>query len=124
MAARLVGAGGLAVVVILWWLATRGAAESRLISPVILPSPAEVVESVPALFKERALVQSVAATLRRVLVGFGLAALVGVPLGILAGAWRVIAAAGAPSRSSAATCRSRRSFRSRSSGSASTRRRR
>ena len=40
--------------------------------------------------------QSVAATLRRVLVGFGLAALVGVPLGILAGAWRVIAAAGAP----------------------------
>ena len=73
-----------------------GAAESRLISPVILPSPAEVVESVPALFKERALVQSVAATLRRVLVGFGLAVLVGVPLGILAGAWRVIAAAGAP----------------------------
>jgi NitT/TauT family transport system permease protein len=96
MMARLVGAGGLALVVILWWLATRGAAESRLISPVILPSPAEVVESVPALFKERALVQSVAATLRRVLVGFGLAVLVGVPLGILAGAWRVIAAAGAP----------------------------
>ena len=96
MTARLVGAGGLAVVVILWWLATRGAAESRLISPVILPSPAEVVESVPVLFKERALLQSVAATLRRVLVGFGLAALVGVPLGILAGAWRVIAAAGAP----------------------------
>ena len=96
MTARLVGAGGLALVVILWWLATRGAAESRLISPVILPSPAEVVESVPALFKERALLQSVAATLRRVLVGFGLAVLVGVPLGILAGAWRVIAAAGAP----------------------------
>ena len=96
MTARLVGAGGLALVVILWWRATRGAAESRLISPVILPSPAEVVESVPALFKERALLQSVAATLRRVLVGFGLAVLVGVPLGILAGAWRVIAAAGAP----------------------------
>ena len=30
------------------------------------------------------------------LIGFGLAALVGVPLGILAGSWRVFEAAGAP----------------------------
>jgi hypothetical protein len=45
-------------------------------------------ETPPGAAKEQcALLQSVAATLRRVLVGFGLAALVGVPLGILAGAW-------------------------------------
>lgn len=85
------------VVVLLWWLATRGAdAESRLVSPVILPSPDEVVRSFPSLLNERALVASIAATLKRVLIGFGLAVMVGVPLGILAGAWRIFEAAGAP----------------------------
>jgi NitT/TauT family transport system permease protein len=84
-------------VVLLWWLATLGsAAESRLVSPVILPSPAEVIRSFPSLLNERALLQSIAATLRRVLVGFGLGVVIGVPLGIAAGSWRVLEAAGAP----------------------------
>src|SRR6188508_3759371 len=94
---RLVGVGGLGVVVALWWLATIGqGAEDRLISPVILPSPAEVIRSFPSLVRDRALVASIAATLQRVLIGFGLAVLVGVPLGIVAGAWRLVEAAGAP----------------------------
>jgi ABC-type nitrate/sulfonate/bicarbonate transport system permease component len=94
---QLVGVGSVGVVVLVWWLATLGAsAESRLISPVILPSPAEVIRSFPSLLNERALLQSIAATLKRVLIGFGLAALVGVPLGILAGSWRVLEAAGHP----------------------------
>lgn len=94
---RLVGVGVIAFVVLLWWLATTGlGSEDRLVSPVILPSPAEVVRSFPSLLRDRALVESIAATLKRVLVGFGLAALVGVPLGILAGSWRVIEAGGAP----------------------------
>jgi NitT/TauT family transport system permease protein len=93
----LVGAGTIGLLVVLWWLATLGNnAEDRLISPIILPSPVEVVRSFPTLLNERALLQSIAATLRRVLIGFGLAALVGVPLGIAAGAWRVFEAAGAP----------------------------
>jgi NitT/TauT family transport system permease protein len=70
--------------------------EDRLISPVILPSPREVIRSFPVLLNERALLQSIAATLKRVLIGFGLAAVIGVPVGILAGAWRVIESAGAP----------------------------
>jgi NitT/TauT family transport system permease protein len=94
---RLAGAGALGVVVLAWWLATLGAGpEDRMISPVILPSPAEVFGSFGSLYNDRALVQSIAATLKRVLIGFGLAAMVGVPLGILAGAWRVVEAAGAP----------------------------
>jgi NitT/TauT family transport system permease protein len=94
---RLVGVGGLGVLVLLWWLATSGlGSEDRLISPIILPSPAEVVRSFPSLWRDRALVASIAATLQRVLVGFGLAAAVGVPLGIIAGSWRVVEAAGAP----------------------------
>src|SRR6185503_15603568 len=97
MTRRLVGAGAIGVVALLWYLATMGgSAENRLVSPIILPSPAEVVRSFPSLLNERALVQSIAATLRRVVFGFGLAVLVGVPLGIAAGAYRVVESAGAP----------------------------
>jgi ABC-type nitrate/sulfonate/bicarbonate transport system permease component len=97
MTRRLVGAGSVALVVLVWWIATTGlGSEDRWISPVILPSPLEVMRSFPVLLNERALMQSIAATLKRVLVGFGLAAAIGVPLGILAGSWRVIEAAGAP----------------------------
>jgi ABC-type nitrate/sulfonate/bicarbonate transport system permease component len=97
MTRRLIGVLAIGFVVLGWWLATMGAnAEDRFISPIILPSPDEVVRSFPSLLNERALLQSIAATLKRVLVGFGLATLVGVPLGIAAGSWRVIEAAGAP----------------------------
>jgi ABC-type nitrate/sulfonate/bicarbonate transport system permease component len=97
MTGRLVGVGAMGVIVILWWLATSGAgSEDRLISPVILPSPAEVVRSFPSLLNDRALLQSIAATLKRVLIGFGLSVAVGVPLGIVAGSWRVVESAGAP----------------------------
>src|SRR5262249_25139321 len=94
---RLAGAGALLAVFVLWWLATLGSgAESPVISPVILPSPSEVIRSFPSLLNDRALLQSIAATLRRVLVGFGLGIIVGVPLGIVGGSWRVVEAAGAP----------------------------
>jgi ABC-type nitrate/sulfonate/bicarbonate transport system permease component len=97
MTGRVVGAAAVSLIVLVWWLATSGlGSEDRFISPVILPSPAEVVRSFPTLLRERALLQSIAATLKRVLIGFGLAAAVGVPLGILAGSWRVLEAAGAP----------------------------
>jgi NitT/TauT family transport system permease protein len=97
MVARLLGVGTVAALVVLWWAVTRGATpEARLISPVILPSPGEVLGSFGTLVRERGLFPSIAATLRRVLIGFGLAALVGVPLGIVAGAWRVFDAASAP----------------------------
>ena len=96
MTRRLIGVGAVGVVVLVWWIATSGlGAEERWISPVILPSPLEVIRSFPVLW-QRGLPQSIAATLKRVLIGFGLAALIGVPLGILAGSWRVIEAAGAP----------------------------
>src|SRR3954470_23234698 len=97
MTRRLVGAAAVGVIVLVWWTATSGiGSEERWISPVILPSPAEVIRSFPTLLYERGLLQSIAATLKRVLIGFGLAVLVGVPLGIAAGAWRVLEAAGAP----------------------------
>jgi NitT/TauT family transport system permease protein len=97
LTARMLGVLTVAMLVVVWWAATSGdTPESRWISPVILPSPAEVVRSFRSLWVDRALSASIAATLRRVAIGFGLAALVGVPLGILAGSWRVFDAAAAP----------------------------
>jgi ABC-type nitrate/sulfonate/bicarbonate transport system permease component len=89
--------GAVALIIAVWFLATRGATpEQRFVSPVILPSPLEVARSFNALWNERALGASIVATLRRVLVGFGLAIAVGVPLGIAAGSWRVFESAARP----------------------------
>ncbi len=97
LVAKLVGAGAVLVLILIWGLATTGSSpETRFISPVVLPSPLEVLGSVKSLITERALFQSIAATLYRVLLGFGLAVVIGVPLGILAGSWRMIGAAAAP----------------------------
>ena len=94
---RTVGFLGVGVAVLVWWILTYGAsAETRIVSPVVLPSPGEVLRSIPALFTERALVASTAATLRRVITGFGLAIIIGVPLGILAGAYRIFDALTGP----------------------------
>ncbi len=94
---KILGAGTLALILAFWWFATLGdTAEARWISPVILPSPFEVLKSFPALLNERGLIASIVATLRRVMIGFGLAVIIGVPLGILAGAWRVFDSASAP----------------------------
>ena len=83
--------------ILLWAALTAGATpESRIISPVVLPSPMEVLRSIESLVTERALLQSIAATLWRVVLGFGLAVLVGVPAGVVAGSWRVVDAAAAP----------------------------
>ena len=109
MARRFIGVGAMGFIVLLWWLATSGlGSEDRLISPVILPSPLEVIRSFPSLLNERALIASVAATLRRVLIGFGLAAL----MACRSGSRRDPGASWKPrarrSRSSGATCRSPR----------------
>jgi NitT/TauT family transport system permease protein len=97
LTARLLGAATVLLLLFFWWLATRGATpETRWISPVILPSPDEVMRSFHTLWFDRNLVASIVATMRRVLIGFGLAIAVGVPLGIVAGSWRMLDAAAAP----------------------------
>lgn len=110
--AESVVAGTLCIVLCaaLWWMLTSGPEpEDRILEPMTLPSPSETFGELPrlltgdmnvraeqdsesgspgwfrSLFSENALIPNVLVTLRRVLLGFGLAILVGVPLGILSG---------------------------------------
>jgi ABC-type nitrate/sulfonate/bicarbonate transport system permease component len=90
------GALCIAGIVALWWLATRGPVETRLVGPNTIGSPREVFGTFPSLWFERALTRNTIASLVRVLEGFGLAVLIGVPLGILCGTFKRIAAFFAP----------------------------
>lgn len=72
----------------LFWAAmTRGPVEERLLPRAVIGTPAEVFGSFPSLWFDKALMRNLLASLWRVLQGFGFAALVGIPLGILSGAW-------------------------------------
>lgn len=68
----------------LWAWSTYGPVEMRAISPTILPSPQEVVQSIPELFR-RDLVTHILASLKRIGTGYLLAMAVAIPLGILMG---------------------------------------
>ena len=94
---KVAGVVTVVLVILTWAMLTRGATpEARAISPTVLPSPMEVVRSFPVLVTERNLVGGIAASMQRVLLGFGLAAVIAVPLGILAGSYRLIDAAAQP----------------------------
>ncbi len=84
-AAALGAACLLAVGLVWWWATTADVPEERWLSPVVLPSPGETFRDFPGLWFDAALTRNTLRTLRRVVLGFGLAAAVGVPLGVLAG---------------------------------------
>src|SRR5258708_2832785 len=66
-----------------WWLLTRGATiEDRVLPPLILPSPHEVIQAFPRLHFDQGLVRSAITSFVRVTQGFTLAAIVAVPLGV------------------------------------------
>ncbi len=70
----------------LWWFVTLGdQAETRMVSPQALPSPSETFSTFKSLWFERELTRNTLTTLYRVAMGFALASLVGVPVGVLAG---------------------------------------
>jgi ABC-type nitrate/sulfonate/bicarbonate transport system permease component len=85
------GVGLIAFMLLVWWLLTMGDPVNRIVSPSKLPSPFEVFGSFGRLM-DRNLIESIVDTLERVVIGVGLAALVGVTLGVIAGAHRGIGA--------------------------------
>jgi NitT/TauT family transport system permease protein len=69
-----------------WWFVTLGSPEERYVGPLTLPSPAETFGRLPELFGgEYRIVANTLVTLRRVGLGFLLAIVIGVPLGVVAG---------------------------------------
>jgi NitT/TauT family transport system permease protein len=91
--ARIVlGAVPVALVLAIWAVLTNGQAESRIISPLILPSPVEVLSSIRSLWFEAELSRSAVASMLRVVVGFAVGCLAAFPLSILMGAFTKIKA--------------------------------
>jgi NitT/TauT family transport system permease protein len=71
-----------ALVLVVWWFVTRGQIGERIVQPLILPGPGEVLQSFAPLHLEQGLVRSALTSWLRVTTGFVLAAVVAVPLGI------------------------------------------
>lgn len=69
----------------LWSFVTAGPVEERIVGPSTLPSPGETFGEFKTLWFDGALTRNTFVTVRRVVLGFLLAALVGIPLGILCG---------------------------------------
>jgi ABC-type nitrate/sulfonate/bicarbonate transport system permease component len=80
----------------LWVFVTTGTAEERVISPTILPSPAEVVRSFPLPWFDRAVTRNLAVSFWRVIEGFALGVAISFPLGVLMGAFTKVKAAFTP----------------------------
>jgi len=85
--------GFVALLLAAWWLLTRGATvEQRILPPLILPSPMEVLHAFPVLHFEQGLVRSALVSFLRVSAGFTLAAIVAVPLGVYMATFPPVAA--------------------------------
>jgi NitT/TauT family transport system permease protein len=85
--------GFVALLLLAWWLATRGdTVEQRMLSPLILPNPMEVLKAFPPLHFDQGLVRSAFISFMRVTAGFSLAAIMALPLGIYMATFPGIAA--------------------------------
>lgn len=86
-------AGFIALLLLGWWFVTHGrTVEDRIIAPLILPSPIEVLKAFPPLHFDQGLVRSALTSFVRVTTGFILAAIVALPLGVYMATFRGVAA--------------------------------
>lgn len=83
----LLGAICVAACFALWWVLTHGEPEERIVSPAKLPSVSETFKMLPELWFNYELTRNTITTLKRVSLGFLLAVIVGVPLGVIAGCY-------------------------------------
>jgi len=80
------------LVLTVWWMVTRGEPNDRLVQPLILPSPLEVLKAFGPLHFQQGLVRSAFSSWLRVTAGFTLAVVVALPLGIYMATFRSVAA--------------------------------
>lgn len=87
----------IAIVLAIWTFLTWGeVSEERIVSKVKLPSPLETFSEAKSLLLDRNVDVNTLISLKRVVLGFSLAVVVGVPLGIFAGCFPRVAAFLAP----------------------------
>lgn len=84
--------GGPVIIIFCWWLFSmiNTAAHGALISPLFLSDPFTVFKTIIALFAEGAIVTDIVDTLWRVILGFAIGAIIGVPLGIFIGYFKYV----------------------------------
>ena len=88
----LLGAVPIVLLLAAWYAVTFGEAESRLISPVILPSPGETMAAFRSLWFESELSRSLVASALRIIKGFMVALVISFPLGVLMGSFTKVRA--------------------------------
>jgi ABC-type nitrate/sulfonate/bicarbonate transport system permease component len=88
----ILGTVPIVILVFVWVLLTNGKHENRMISPLILPSPYEVLASFKSLWFEAELSRSIVASTLRVICGFLAGLLVAFPLGLSMGSFSKVKA--------------------------------
>jgi NitT/TauT family transport system permease protein len=86
------GIAGFAVILLVWWVLTA----FGLIKPFFLPSPPKVMASGYTLFTQFDFLTDIASSTYRIFIGFMMAAVMGVPLGLLMGTFRSVEALSEP----------------------------
>jgi NitT/TauT family transport system permease protein len=76
-----IGATAVVVFLVAWYLV----AQARLVSKLFLPGPLDVIEAYGDLIKEGELAQGLAVSGQEFALGYGIAALLAIPLGLLLG---------------------------------------
>lgn len=84
-----ISVGVFALLLGIWWLITA----TGMVEPLFLPSPSEVFESLHHQIQNGQLWDDARVSIYRVLVGFALATVMAIPIGVLIGTYRVWEAA-------------------------------
>ncbi|WP_230458990.1 ABC transporter permease [Terrilactibacillus tamarindi] len=77
------------ILILLVW---SGITYTHLVDPLFLPTPTDIINSAVTLFTELGFATDILATISRVFVGFLLALIIGLPLGVLIGTFKVVEA--------------------------------
>ncbi len=79
--------------VLVWWWTTQGAGEERILGHNQLPSISETYERLPEVLDsdspERHIWDNTVVSLKRVIIGFALAVVIGIPIGVAAGCFPI-----------------------------------
>src|SRR5204862_7635201 len=81
----LLAAAFFAVLVLFWEAAYR----AKIWSPVLLPSPGQVVTYLQGVTADGTLVKATVIAMRRLLIGYIIGLVVGLPLGLLTARWKL-----------------------------------